>query len=195
MEKSFHSLPVSGSYVKSEAGAVGSVREDETNSMTDSGPVFTTGKAQEGGLPRPQGLPCRPLDVSLLCGVPTGKPLGPRKGEAASMAHGGTTGSQRGGGRGGRRGDLADCRSRMGAAAEGRLTARMVSKVSGLVDQSATPSPAIRNDGEAKVECCHQMAPRLSPEGMDLALRPLTATTGSLQAPANPGHFTDLTII
>ena len=57
MEKSFHSLPVSGSYVKSEAGAVGSVREDETNSMTDSGPVFTTGKAQEGGLPRPMQTP------------------------------------------------------------------------------------------------------------------------------------------
>ena len=80
MEKSFHSLPVSGSYVKSEAGTVGSVGGDETNSMTDSGPVFTTGKAQEGGFPCSQVLPCRLLDVSLLCGVPTGKPSGAKKG-------------------------------------------------------------------------------------------------------------------
>lgn len=92
--------------------------------------------------------------------------------------------------------DVADCRSGMGAAAEGRLTAAMMRKVSGLVDQSATQSPVFLNDGEAKGGCCHQVAPRPSPEGMDLALRrPPTATTGLLQAPANPGHFTDLTII
>ena len=142
MEKSFHSLPVSNSFVKSEAGTTVFIFAGRWRGSAEGGwdqehdrrrPYFHNWEGPGRWISASPGSFHADSWTSCCCVESQPASLeGPRNGEEASMARRGWDHrSQRGGDRGGRFETLADCRSAMGAAVEDRLTAAMMRKVLG----------------------------------------------------------------